>query len=317
MDPASQQTVGVIVPVRNGERYLSQTLAAVEAQTHAEWVGIVMVNDSNDRTAEIAEEHAAADARWQVLHATEAGVSRARNAGRAALQRRLGDRLGYVWWLDADDLPREDLAEKLIATLQQHPNSPAAHAAVSFIDGDDADVALDDVLRARLVRRVRSGRQLRELRTDEPTTRAALATWPCVVTPGVVLARASAVAELAWNTQLPIGEDTEFWFRVARRGGLAYVDEPLLRYRLHAGSAGQSSSRARRRLAAVRALIAACGDADERRSVRRSYRLMQRRLGRQRLAEAARLAARGRVLPSGKRASNAAVNLVLGTVPVV
>ncbi|MEM7809836.1 MAG: glycosyltransferase, partial [Planctomycetota bacterium] len=277
----AKQHVGVVVPVRNGVRYLDETLTAVEAQTHAHWRGVIVVNASTDRTLDIAREHAQADGRWQVVEAAEPGVSRARNLGRNVLCD--GGIPSAFWWLDADDVPDADLLEHLLAELTEQPQASAVHAVVHFHDADGKAVETTPALQTRLDRHVADCGELRRLPSDEPTTRLAIATWPCVITPGVVLARATAVLRTGdWNTDLSIGEDSEYWFRLMACGPMAFLDRPLLAYRLHEDSAGVSAKRRSGRRKAVRALVAATKDQAEQRDVVRAYQLSQWHLAAQR-----------------------------------
>ena len=310
-------TVGVVVPVRNAAPFLSQTLAGVQAQTRRDWTGVIVVNDSTDATLAVARSHAETDGRWEVVEAAEPGVARARNAGLAHLFER-DPHLSAVWFLDGDDLPDADLIDRLSAALEARPDAPAAHAPVRFIDDAGRPVEIAGDLARRLDRRVRGGGKLRLLRDDEPTGRAALAAWPCVVTPGAALVRASAAREVGdWNANLKIGEDWEYWFRLARRGPLAYEPSPVLSYRLHPHSANAGRGRAAGLMRARRAILSAAGDADERRSIRRGFRLVQRDLAARRLRESASLLRQGRPLPAARRFANAAANFALGIFPVV
>ncbi len=198
---AEDARLGVVVPVRNGGRFLANTLSAVEAQTCRHWTGVVVVNASTDDTLDIARAHAARDPRWRVVEADEPGVSRARNLGRDVLCE--GASPAAIWWLDADDVPEPDLLTTLLSSLRDNPDSSAVHGRVRFIDDGGNDAEVTPAVAARLDRFVFNGRVLRRLLPDEPTTRLAIASWPCIVTPGVVLARMSAVRRIGdWNTSL-------------------------------------------------------------------------------------------------------------------
>ena len=89
----SVASVTVVVPVRDGERYLGEALASLRGR--AEIAGIVVVDDgSTDRTPEVAR----ADSRVRYLCQEPAGVSAARNRGVRATATEL------VGFIDADDL---------------------------------------------------------------------------------------------------------------------------------------------------------------------------------------------------------------------
>jgi glycosyltransferase involved in cell wall biosynthesis len=100
----------VIIPVHRGERFLEQTLASVAAQTDPVLETIVVVDGTDDGSAEIA---AAAGAR--VVHQDHAGVAAARNAGAALAA---GSVLAF---LDQDDVWRPPKLELQLARLSASP----------------------------------------------------------------------------------------------------------------------------------------------------------------------------------------------------
>jgi glycosyltransferase involved in cell wall biosynthesis len=90
--------VSVIVPVYNGERFISRTLASVRAQTYSP-IEIVVIDDgSTDRTASLVEAEAARDSRIRLFRSKNLGVTAARNRGIAEARGHL------IAPLDADDL---------------------------------------------------------------------------------------------------------------------------------------------------------------------------------------------------------------------
>lgn len=100
----------VIIPVYNAEKYLEKCIESVLDQTSASPFEVILVNDgSRDSSAAICDRYAAQDARIQVIHQVNQGVSAARNAGIAAA------RGAYVVFLDSDDL----LDEKMLETVDR------------------------------------------------------------------------------------------------------------------------------------------------------------------------------------------------------
>lgn len=90
--------VSIIVPVRNGERFVGRTLASAAAQTY-DAIEVVVVDDgSTDRTAPIVEAVAARDGRVRLVRGKGTGVAAARNAGI------IQARGALIAPLDADDL---------------------------------------------------------------------------------------------------------------------------------------------------------------------------------------------------------------------
>ena len=96
-------TISVIVPIYNAEKYLAKCLESLIYQSHTA-LQIILVNDgSTDQSLTIAEQYAQQDARIQVYsHPTNQGQSAARNLG---LMHATGEFISFV---DADDYVDND-----------------------------------------------------------------------------------------------------------------------------------------------------------------------------------------------------------------
>ncbi|MCK3677780.1 glycosyltransferase family 2 protein [Lactiplantibacillus plantarum] len=92
-----QESVSIIVPVYNVERYLRQCLTSIKNQTYKN-LEIILVNDgSTDNSKIICEQFCQQDSRFNLISGSNAGLSNARNLG---LERAHGD---YVYFVDSDD----------------------------------------------------------------------------------------------------------------------------------------------------------------------------------------------------------------------
>ncbi|MEC2056056.1 glycosyltransferase [Peribacillus psychrosaccharolyticus] len=106
--------VSVIIPVYNAEKYLSQCVESLLAQTLNE-CEFVFVNDgSSDCSGELLESYNKIDPRIFLIHQQNQGVSIARNNG---LQKASGEYIGFV---DADDYIEKDMYEILYTSAKQH-----------------------------------------------------------------------------------------------------------------------------------------------------------------------------------------------------
>lgn len=105
------QTVSIIIPIYNVEKYLAACLDSIIGQTWKE-LEIILVNDgSTDNCPKVCEEYAAKDRRIKVIHKENGGLSDARNAG---LEIATGDFISFV---DSDDMISLDFCEKLLYAL--------------------------------------------------------------------------------------------------------------------------------------------------------------------------------------------------------
>jgi glycosyltransferase involved in cell wall biosynthesis len=115
MGPAAPP-VSVVIAAYNGERYLEQTLRAVQAQ--AVRPEIIVVDDgSTDGSCDLVR-RVAPEAR--LIRQANGGVSSARNNGLAAAR---GE---FVAFLDQDDIWHTSHLERQLAALVAHPGSDVA-----------------------------------------------------------------------------------------------------------------------------------------------------------------------------------------------
>lgn len=90
--------ISIITPVFNAERYLSDSLKSVQAQTYSNWEHILVDDSSSDQSAEIIKGYAMADSRVKYHRLSKnSGAGIARNKGIALAQG------NYIAFLDSDD----------------------------------------------------------------------------------------------------------------------------------------------------------------------------------------------------------------------
>lgn len=128
---ADQPKVSIGIPVYNGERYLSETLDSIMAQTFVDIEIVISDNGSTDRTEEICRAAAAQDARIHYARYEE-------NRGAAwnynnvfALSK--GE---YFKWAAADDLMAPELIARCVEVLDTQPDVVLCYARTKAIDGN-------------------------------------------------------------------------------------------------------------------------------------------------------------------------------------
>lgn len=89
--------ISLIIPVYNGEKYISRCLDSIIDQTYRNYEVIIVDDGSTDSTPNICDKYAEKDERIKVFHIANGGVSNARNY---ALSKVSGDWFGFI---DADD----------------------------------------------------------------------------------------------------------------------------------------------------------------------------------------------------------------------
>lgn len=97
--------VSIIVPIYNQERFLSQCLDSIAAQSFLDFEVILIDDGSTDSSRDICKDFAAKDPRFIYVSKPNGGVSSARNAG---IDKARGE---YLLFVDADDILPADALE--------------------------------------------------------------------------------------------------------------------------------------------------------------------------------------------------------------
>jgi len=111
MKPIENSTVSVIIPIYNTGTYLKACIDSICQQTYGN-LQILLIDDGSEyETAAICDELALADARIEVIHKKNEGVSIARNCGLARAEGK------YVCFVDSDDTIEPCMIERLVSAL--------------------------------------------------------------------------------------------------------------------------------------------------------------------------------------------------------
>jgi len=107
------ESISIIIPVYNAEKYLSSCLDSLLAQTYPH-LQIILVNDgSTDASPHICDTYAKKYAHIQVIHQENQGVSAARNTGIANAKGL------YLAFIDADDYVAADYFDHLYNKIKE------------------------------------------------------------------------------------------------------------------------------------------------------------------------------------------------------
>ena len=129
--------ISVIIPIYNGGRFVESAVKSVLAQTVSDWELVIVNDGSTDGTRDILERLRAQDARINVHHQPNGGVSAARNAGIALAK---GE---YLTFLDADDEWYPDCLETYERVLAAYPQAAMVGCAydIALPNGKHMDTA--------------------------------------------------------------------------------------------------------------------------------------------------------------------------------
>lgn len=202
----------IVMAAYNAEAYITDAVLSTLVQTVPDLEVVIVDDGSTDATAELAAD--LEDRRVRVICQSHAGVSAARNAGMTSVR---GD---YVLFLDADDRLRPDALERLGAVLDGHSHICAAYGDWLFVS--QSGIPLGPETKPRFTPRP-SGIILQELLRNS-----------FMIAVGSVCVRAEYLRRAGPWGDYRLGEDWEYWCRLATHGEFQYIGEgPVLEYRLH------------------------------------------------------------------------------------
>ncbi|NNE99536.1 MAG: glycosyltransferase [Pyrinomonadaceae bacterium] len=200
--------VSVVIPAYNAERYLAASIESVFQQTYDRWELLVIDDGSTDSTGEIAGSYGNAAVKY--FFTPNGGVSRARNIG---IENASGK---YVAFLDADDVWEPEKLEIQMDVLDRETNVKACYSAFFLVDENLNEVGVR--------RSKRKSNALNDL----------MLSGNVVATPSTVIAEKDLFSQVGgFDTDLSLCADWEMWIRLATKTEFAYIDEPLLKYRVH------------------------------------------------------------------------------------
>ncbi len=210
-------TVDVVVPVRDGARYLPACLDSVLAQTRAVDNIFVVDDGSVDESPAIVTAYAKRDPRVRLIRTEPRGLPHARNVGIKASS------ATFVAFVDSDDIWRPEKVERQMAVFEAAPEQVGfVHCAYFSIDAQGSDLA-----RKGLPVPSKRGEIFNDLFDGYPLSGSASA---------VILRRELAVRAGLFDESLPFSEDLDLWLRLATICHVDFTPEALVGIREHAGS---------------------------------------------------------------------------------
>ncbi len=203
--------VTVLTAVRNGARFLPETIASIRRQTFSDWEHVIVDDASDDETTQVVESAMRSDPRVRLVRRAERGGPYA-----AANEGLLSARGRYIVRIDGDDVSLPARIEHQIAYLQR----TGLRACASFWQGQTPDgVPTPEV--ARVVGGARSMKWRLCLRQGLAHSTA------CV--------EREALDEIGRYRELLVSQDLRMWCDLARHEWLGVVPEVLVLLRRPGG----------------------------------------------------------------------------------
>ncbi|WP_373231280.1 glycosyltransferase family 2 protein [Cohnella sp.] len=206
-DNHRQGLVSVVIPIYNGEKYISETIRSVMDQTYADLEVLCIIDGTKDQSLNLIKK--LGDERFKIFEHENRGATYTRNRG---LSLAAGE---YIIFLDQDDVIKPEFIQ---AAIQEMIRTASTGVAVNghVIDS-----------KGQIIRRM--------YRVNKPKlTLGSLLKGNQMYTPSQVLLKRKSVSETGgFDIQADQADDWDMWIHQARSGKLVFLDRDLLRYRLH------------------------------------------------------------------------------------
>ncbi len=199
--------VTVIIPTFNSAQFLTAAVDSVLAQTFKDFEIIVVDDGSTDNTEDVLKKY---DDKVRYIKQKNQGVSIARNTGIKNSNSK------YVAFLDSDDVWMPAKLEKQINALENNPKSKACYTEYLSVS---EDMKPQDLKRLRC-----NGSALNDL----------LLRGNVIGPPSTILCERQLFEEIGvFDSSLSLSADWDMWIRLACVTELTFLNEPLIKYRLH------------------------------------------------------------------------------------
>lgn len=203
--------ISVCLLVFNHVEVIESTIRTVLDQSLKDFEIIVSDDSSTDGTWERLLQMAMEDPRIRVIR-TPHNMGMPGNANHA-VSHASGD---YIALLHHDDIYRSDLLEKWAAVLDRHPD-------VSFVFNPYAKFGHDEIYQSPMPGERIDGNWLLE--------RYLFPHWGCVIRGTAMIRRDAWERERGMREQYGLLSDIDLWMRLAMRGPVGYVAEPVITVR--------------------------------------------------------------------------------------
>lgn len=213
--------VSVCMPTYNGGEFLAEALQSVLAQSFTDFELIIVDDQSSDTTLEIA--HAFSDPRVRIYQ-NERRLGIPANWNRCLSLAR-GE---YVCIFHQDDVMLPQNLEKKVHALAADPAIGFVHSAIEPAVEDSAPTPLADWIEKATEDFVIDGRLY---------FRKLLLHGECICAPAVMVRRQPLLELGGFDEELGYACDYEMWMKLCVEHKVAFLSQPLIRYRWHGRNA--------------------------------------------------------------------------------
>lgn len=202
-----EKKVSIVLPVYNGEKYISESINSILAQTYSNWELIIVNDCSTDNTLQIIKAYEKEDNRIHIYNNDKnMKLPATLNEG---FSHATGD---YYTWTSDDNLYKPNALYTFVKYLSDNPNVDMVYS--NYTNIDEFGVARDSVslLDAEYI-------------VAGNVCGASFMYTSCI---------AKSVGE--YDVNLFLAEDYDYWIRISKHGMVEHIADDLYLYRRHHSS---------------------------------------------------------------------------------
>lgn len=212
--------VSVVLPVYNGEEYLSSAIESILQQTYRHFELIIINDGSTDNTSNILNEYEQIDSRIKVIHQENSKIPKTLSRG---FRMAKGE---FYTWTSADNILHKTFLEDMVNEIKRDENLGMVYANMNLIDSNG---------------KIISGHGWYEIPEGSgvvslPTTTLELNIYPNNTIGAAFMYRAKAAHVLGdYSSFKHTLEDYDYWMRMNSIFNLCHTSfhEPIYDYRWH------------------------------------------------------------------------------------
>ncbi len=200
------------MPVYNCALYIRESLESILNQSYKDFQLLIIDDASTDQTVSIIKSYS--DCRIRLIEKpANTGYTNSLNLG---LQQAKGE---YIARMDGDDISALNRFELQVQAFERNPALVLCGSNIEFIDSNE----------------------IRKFPLSHDEIKVTFLTYSCIAHPSVMMKRSFLVSQhMHYNNLREPAEDFDLWVRMIQKGELMNLEEPLLRYRVHADQTSQT-----------------------------------------------------------------------------
>ena len=210
MNIQAEPLVSIITPLYNSEKFISETIESVLAQTYTNWEMLIVNDCSKDNGAKIVEEYVKKDKRIKLFN-NEKNLGGAGTRNRAIKEAR-GK---YIAFLDSDDLWKKEKLKKQIKFMENNGYS-LTYSKFEQIDENSIPLGVEVVIPSKV--------SYKELFKAD------------VIGCLTAIYNQEKLGKI-YMPEVRMGQDFALWLEILKKINVAYgINESLALYRIRKGS---------------------------------------------------------------------------------